>query len=60
MDRNIIALVLGGLTFAGATLILLASTLPGVEIPAGSYVLVGVGLFAGIVLIGISHPDRPV
>lgn len=60
MGSRTIRLSLGVLLFAGTALVLLASLLPTVELPAVTYALIGIGLFAGVYLIGISHPNRPV
>lgn len=60
MDRRIIELILGVVLFAVVTFALFVPQLTTVELPAVAYAFVGIGLFAGIVLIGISGPDRPV
>lgn len=58
MDDRTIKLTAGVLLFAGAALVLIASLLPHVGLPVATYVLVGIGLFAGVYLIGISHPEQ--
>lgn len=58
MDNRTIKLTVGVLLFAGAVLVLLASLLPFVDLPVATYVLVGLGLFGGVYLIGISHPEQ--
>lgn len=60
MDDSTLRLIAGALLFAGAALVLLASLLPTVEFPVVSYVAAAIGLFAGVYLIGISHPDQSV
>lgn len=60
MDDNTLRLIAGALLFAGGALVLLTSLLPAVEFPVVSYVAVAIGLFAGVYLIAISHPDQPV
>lgn len=46
----------GGVLLLGvAALVLYGSLLPGVEFPAVAFVLVVVGLFGGVYLVGRSH-----
>lgn len=60
MTNKTIPLIAGVLLFVVAALVLLASLLPGVGLPAATYVLVGIGLFGGVYLIGVSYPDRAI
>lgn len=60
MDDRVIELIAGVLLFGGAALVLLASLLPGIKLPIATYVLIPIGLFGGVYLIGISYPDQVV
>lgn len=60
MDDETIKLTAGALSFSVAALVLLASLLSAVELPAVTYILIAIGLFAGVFLIGLSHPEQPV
>lgn len=56
MDDRTTSLIGGLLSLGVAGLVLFGSLVPGVELPAAAYALVGIGLFAGVYLVGRSRP----
>lgn len=58
MDDETTRVRVGVLLFAGAVLALVASLLPAVELPAATYVLVAIALFASAFLIVFAKPGR--
>lgn len=59
MVEQPITLLAGVVVFALGVLGLMVSLL-GVDLPALAFAFVAAGLFAGVYLIGITYPDRPI
>lgn len=60
MDDRTIELIGGVLLFSGAAIALLASLMPDGGLPAATYILIGIGLFGGVFLIGLSYSNRTI
>lgn len=58
MANRILTLIVGGLVLTVGAIALLASLVPGVELPPAAYVPIALGLFGGVYLIGVSHGNQ--
>lgn len=58
MDGRTIRLIVGVLLLGVATLGLLGSVLPAVDLPVITYALIVIGLFGGVFFIGLSRPGQ--
>lgn len=60
MDGEIAKLSSGVVLFGVAALVLLGSLLSAIDLPIVTFVLIPLGLFGGLYLIGISYPERTI
>lgn len=60
MNDETLKLVTGVLLFTAAVITLSFSLFSGFELPVVVYGPIAAGLFAGVLLVGFSSPDRPI